>query len=183
VRFLAATNRDLRGLVDQGSFRRDLYFRLNGITLRIPPLRERAREIAGLAVAFVARASKAAGREPPAIAPLALQMLERHAWTGNIRELRNTMERAVVLCTSGPILAEHLVLDPGPSEPAPDGSGSSPSGRGLRQDVDEFERAKVLEALERAGGNQSLAAEFLGVSRRTLVARLTAYGLTKPRRR
>lgn len=97
VRFIAAANRDLRQLVEQGLFRRDLYFRLNGITLEIPPLRERVDEIPGLAQEFLAGACAKAGVEVPPLSRRAIEALTRHRWTGNVRELRNTVERALVL--------------------------------------------------------------------------------------
>jgi two-component system response regulator AtoC len=182
VRFIAATNRDLRALVERETFRRDLYFRLNGITLPIPPLRERKGEIEGLAREFMALASARAGRGVPSLSRSALDALMGHEWTGNVRELRNTVERAVVLCQGDAILPDHLVLEaPPPTRAGTPASEAAPSDGqpALRSQVETFERARIMEALEQAGGNQSRAAELLGVSRRTLVARLSAYGLTK----
>jgi len=180
VRFIAAANRDLRDLVEQGTFRRDLYFRLNGITLHIPPLRDRRDEIPRLAQEFVAAAAARLGAPPPVISPAALDALLRHAWTGNIRELRNTMDRAIVLSQGGRIEPLHLglLVSPSPTRSQPLHEGGD---AGLRRDVDAFERDRILDALKQAGGNQGRAAELLGVSRRTLVSRLSAYGLTKPR--
>ena len=181
VRFIAAANRDLRQLVEQGTFRRDLYFRLNGITLSIPPLRERVGEIPKLAREFVSAASAKAGIAAPALSRRTLEALARHPWVGNVRELRNTIERALVLSEGAAIAPEHLVLEGEAFSVPAVHPGSGRTASGLRGDVGAYERARTLDALERAGGNQSRAAELLGVSRRTLVSRLSAYGVTKPR--
>jgi DNA-binding NtrC family response regulator len=112
VRFIAATNRDLEQEVQLGTFREDLFFRLNGIPLVIPPLRERPNEIEPLARTIVAQASKRANRHPePDIAPEALDLLRTYGWPGNIRELRNVIERAMLLCGRGPIGLEHLPIE------------------------------------------------------------------------
>ncbi|WP_437623855.1 sigma 54-interacting transcriptional regulator [Sorangium sp. So ce1151] len=111
VRFLSATNRDLAAEVKRGAFREDLFFRLNGIALTIPPLRARVSEIAPLARALAARTAGALGRRAPAFAPETLAALEAHRWPGNIRELRNVIERAVVLSGGDTLLPEHLLLD------------------------------------------------------------------------
>jgi two-component system, NtrC family, response regulator AtoC len=112
VRFISATNRDLEAEVRRGAFREDLYFRLNGVSLIVPPLRERVSEIERLAKTFVGEACAQAGRpDTPAIAEDALGLLKRYSWPGNIRELRNVVERAVLLCADGPITSEHLPVD------------------------------------------------------------------------
>jgi two-component system response regulator AtoC len=113
VRFLAATNRDLEAEVVAGRFRQDLYFRLNGVSLLIPPLRERLGELEGLARNFILQASRQppVRERPPALSPEALQRLRQYSWPGNIRELRNLIERAVLLCGDGPILVEHLPVE------------------------------------------------------------------------
>ncbi len=126
VRFIAATNRDLEAEVVAGRFRQDLLFRLNTFTFHIPPLRARVEEIEPLARHFIAQASRASGKPPPALKPAALDMLLRYPWPGNIRELRNVIERAVVLAGSSPIAPQHLPGDkmtatvlPGPAARAP----------------------------------------------------------------
>jgi two-component system response regulator AtoC len=197
VRLIAATNRDLPSLVASGGFRSDLYFRLNGITIRIPPLRDRREEILPLARTFLAQASQ--GR-PTAFTPAALRKLESYAWPGNVRELRNVIERAVVLSGgSGAIDGHHLAVEamffPSSSQPAgsrmnaptePPAAMLEPAASGtpgdLRADVDDFERRRIEHALAEAGGNQTRAAELLGISRRTLVSRLDAFGLPRPRK-
>ncbi|XXY45786.1 sigma 54-interacting transcriptional regulator [Sorangium sp. So ce269] len=117
VRFLSATNRDLAAEVKRGAFREDLFFRLNGIALTIPPLRARVSEIAPLARALAARTAGALGRRAPAFAPETLAALEAHRWPGNIRELRNVIERAVVLSGGDTLLPEHLLLDDAAAPP------------------------------------------------------------------
>ena len=112
VRFIAATNRDLEAEVAQGTFRRDLFFRLNGIALAIPPLRERKDEIAALAETFVADACRESGRErPPTISAEAMGYILDYDWPGNIRELKNVIERALVLCDGDEITSQFLPLD------------------------------------------------------------------------
>jgi two-component system response regulator AtoC len=184
VRFIAASNRDLSGLVAQGAFRSDLYFRLDGITLQIPPLRERTDAIEALAASFIAFASQRAQRTPPVLSRDALRALERYPWPGNVRELRNTVERAMVLCGGNEIEVEHLFLDTARGhDEAPDrGLSSADEDQDLRHGVEQYERRRVVQALEKTGGNQTRAAELLGMSRRALVVRLTAYGLTRRRK-
>ncbi len=108
VRFIAATNRDLEAEVERGTFRRDLYFRLNGITLTIPPLRERRTEIPYLAGIFIRRICRELGRPEPQLPQPILHILEQYAWPGNIRELKNMIERAVLLCDGPAIGLDHL---------------------------------------------------------------------------
>jgi len=195
VRFVAATNRDLRAEVDSGSFRRDLYFRLDGISIVVPPLRERAHaEIERLAHLFLERACVQRGRaDPPALSEAALTMLLSDPWTGNVRELRNAIERAAWLCDSDELLPEHLA--PSMSRPAlGDFSRDRADGRAtpepastrprenLRTEVKALERARIEEALEQCAGNQTRAAKLLGVSRRTLVKWIRAHDLPRPRK-
>jgi transcriptional regulator with GAF, ATPase, and Fis domain len=111
VRFVSATNRDLEAEIARGRFRQDLYYRLNGFTIVLPPLRERTDEIEPLAVHFLRAACKAAGRKPLDITPDALRLLVGYDWPGNIRELRNVMERAVLLCSGRTIAPEHFPLE------------------------------------------------------------------------
>ncbi len=197
VRIVSATHRDLEAEVAAGRFRQDLYFRLNGIALTIPPLRERVAEIPELARAFIARTAAQLGRAiEPALSPEALALLEGYRWPGNIRELRNVIERAVVLCTGATILPEHLPLEkmrappPAAAPPvahppsfAPAPLAPSPAGAPLRSELEAIERQRIVDALERCAGNQTHAAELLGMPRRTLVAKLAAYNIPRPRSR
>jgi two-component system, NtrC family, response regulator AtoC len=204
VRFIAATNRDLEADVARGTFRKDLFFRLNGIALTIPPLRERSAEIAPLADRFVEIACQELDRRaPPVLSDEAIGLLERYPWPGNARELRNLMDRAVVLCDGDLILPEHLPAKlfgsaaeaPPPPEvevrpsDAPTILGASPPRAGaarmedLRSQMEEIERRRILDALERCGGNQTQAAELLGIARRTLINRLDEYNVPRPRKK
>jgi len=191
VRFIAATNRNLEEDIETGAFRRDLYFRLNGVTLVIPPLRERVAEIEPLAKVFLRKICSEMDLAAVEISPSALDLLRSYAWPGNIRELRNVIERAVLLCPDDQIEKEHLPLDKmsaswGSSAAAPRRAGqiaesetAAPDGL---PDPTEFERQRILEALRRAGGNQTRAAELLGVSRRTLSTWLNKHAIDRPRK-
>ena len=205
VRFIAATNRNLPALVAMGAFRRDLYFRLNGITIPIPPLRERRSEIPALASFFLGQAAMRGGRAIPKLTSELLATLDKHSWPGNIRELKNVMERALTVCCGTTLLPEHLIIEPdlsldeapesgpsvgrlrAPTKTAPSASSRlaaarEPHGRLLRMDA-ETEQTLILKALDQAGGNQSKASEILGISRRTLINRLDEYGLRRPRKK
>jgi DNA-binding NtrC family response regulator len=178
VRFIAATNRNLDAEIARGTFRQDLYYRLNGISLVIPPLREREAEIVPLAEQFIRDAS-AAGRTPPTLSPAAQALLRARDWPGNIRELRNVCERAVLLCAGDDIEPEHLSLSPGAA------SAAEPPVRPREVTLTpetQRERDEIVEALASCAGNQSRAAKLLGISRKTLVARLDAFALPRPRK-
>ncbi len=181
VRFVSATNRtsDAKGIV---GLREDLYFRLAGLPIQLPPLRERVEEIPGLAARFLEEASKRMGRKPPAIAPGALAALAAYAWPGNVRELAAVIERALLFAKD--VLEEehlHLVSPRAAAEPAAPREGK-PKPRPLAAEVEEIERRGIIEALEACGGNQSRAAEMLGISRRTLITRMIEFGLPRPRK-
>jgi len=181
VRFIAATNRDLEKESAAGRFREDLYYRLNGMSFVIPALRQRPREIAPLCRVFLARARAENGRQAPlGISPEALELLEAHGWPGNIRELRNAIERAAVLCAGELVLPEHLT-------PRIRGSESPPTRDDrraeLRGNASAPDRERILDALEKCAGNQTRAAELLEMSRRTLVNRLNELGIPRPRKR
>ncbi|HTR52788.1 MAG TPA: sigma 54-interacting transcriptional regulator [Kofleriaceae bacterium] len=175
VRFLAATNRDLEAEVAAGRFRADLYFRIAGASLRVPPLRERVNEIAPLAMQFAREAGERLGRPNTTLDPRALALLRAYAFPGNVRELRNLVERAVALADGPSVTVESF-----PPELA---ARPAAAGAPLSSAVDDFERKQVVEALAQAGGNQSRAAALLGISRRALVTRLSRYGMTRPRKR
>ncbi len=185
VRFVAATHADLETAVAEGRFREDLYFRLSAATLVIPPLRERQKEIEILARKFAGSAAARMGRSRIRITTGALALLRSYSWPGNIRELRNVIERAVVLCNDDVISADQLPVAkirgtytravPGTTTPIP-------TMRLREVPCEETERAKILSALAQADGNQTKAANLLGVSRRTLINRLEQYNLPRPRR-
>ncbi|MEM6293704.1 MAG: sigma 54-interacting transcriptional regulator [Myxococcota bacterium] len=171
VRFVSATNRDLQQEVAAGRFREDLYYRLNGITLAIPPLRERLAEVPKLASTFIDEAAARSGMDAPSLSAAALSRLEAHPWPGNIRELRNVVERAVVLCGDGPIEAEHLF-------PEDLVGGISGNAGGAPTD----ERGRIVAALQECAGNQTRAAKLLGISRKTLGVKMDAYGIARPQK-
>ncbi len=211
VRFIAATNRDLEAEIARDSFRQDLFFRLNGATLVIPPLRERVDEIPVLARAFLEAAARSVGlARPPVLSAEAMDALLLYSWPGNIRELRNMIERAVLLSGEAPIVAKHLPLEKmrvtfaslapakrNPIHPAPAAPAAPPTApaenpkltagaivpilrSGPKITADE-ERAQIEQALQACGGNQTRAAKLLGIARRTLINRVKEFGLARPR--
>jgi DNA-binding NtrC family response regulator len=188
VRFVAATHRDLEAEVERGAFRADLYFRLTGVTLVVPPLRDRAGEIEELARGFCEDTAARLGRPAPAISPEALAALEGYSWPGNIRELRNMIERATVLCDGEVIEPDDLPLDKMAATLPPARRGSAASARSAaparpaRID-DEAEKARIVAALAQCDGNQTRAAGVLGYSLRKLVYLMTRYELPRPRKR
>jgi two-component system, response regulator FlrC len=174
VRILATTNRDLPGEVARGTFREDLYFRLNVVSLRIPPLRERPGDIAVLAEHFARRYAEVNGLPYRPLSPLALARLGSHAWRGNVRELENTIHRAVLLAEGTTIGPDAIELGPQsqtPASPAIPGGISGLVGRTMQ----EVERDLILETLGHTLGNRTHAATILGISIRALRNKLRDY--------
>ena len=173
VRVVAATNRDLTGMVGQGHFREDLYYRLSTILLRVPPLRDREGDIALLANHFVEILNARFGLEK-SISPETVAALEHHDWPGNVRELLHAMERALVVCEGNRILPEHLpaALRPG------SGPGPSHHPRGYLPSLEELEREHIQRVLARVQGHRGKAAEILGISERNLYRKLKVYGFS-----
>jgi DNA-binding NtrC family response regulator len=172
VRAIAATNRDLEALVAAGRFREDLYYRLRGIEIAIPPLRDRMDDFP-LLVAHFLEESGAAGIEPEAYA-----RLRAHDWPGNVRELRHAIAHAAALARSGVIGTHHLPALRGARSAG--ASGPQPPLRPLREMVEEVERGAILRALRETEGNVSEAARRLGISRLTLRAKMRRYGVAPP---
>ena len=176
VRFLAATNRDLAAEVEAGRFRRDLFYRLDGVTLVIPPLREHRERSGPLAQQFLAAAR---GGAPQPLDPDLLARLCAHDWPGNVRELKAVVERAAILAGSGPVTARHVAITAmasvKPREPAPVKADSTPV-------PESAERQRIVEALEACAGNQTRAAKLLGISRATLVTKLAFHRIQRPRK-
>jgi DNA-binding NtrC family response regulator len=173
VRVLAATNVDLRAALEQGTFREDLYYRLNVLPLDIPPLRERKEDIPFLAEYFVKKIAKDMGSPVTSISEKAIERLLQYHWPGNVRELENVIERSMVL-SSGPVLEpEDIKLDLAPRSRVVTGDSFLPEGMTL----DEHEQSLIREALKRANGNKSQAARLLGLTRNALRYRLTQMGL------
>lgn len=239
VRFVSATNRDLASAVRQGTFRADLFFRLNGLSVVVPPLRRRKADVLPLAQHFLERACRAQGKSVPTLSAEAKLQLTAHTWPGNVRELRNTMDRAAALAAGASLTVEDLSFQeaslevsdgsgtyplpteerlPQPGDSIPSRSPSSPSLEGtfvattapppaagtsppvvgvppvgpapsFREEADRMkdalrnlERQRIVEALEKAAGNQSQAARILGISRYALIHRLETFGLARPRK-
>jgi two-component system, NtrC family, response regulator AtoC len=177
VRLLFATHRDVEAEVRAGRFRADFYYRINGLTIHIPPLRQRRDEIDGLVAQFAREAAARLGlSRPPSFDEAARQRLRCSPWPGNIRELRSVVERAVLLADSGHVTVRVLLAAGLPAElllPNPDEE--------VAED-DDPERQRVIAALAACGGNQSRAARMLGLSRNTLISRIRQYGLVRPHR-
>ncbi|MBZ5621278.1 MAG: sigma-54 dependent transcriptional regulator [Acidobacteriia bacterium] len=177
VRVVAATNQDLRAALEQGTFREDLYYRLNVVPLNIPPLRERKQDIPFLANHFIRKLAPDTGARVESITDAAMQKLISYHWPGNVRELENVIERGLVMCTGTELDAADIKLEnaPGPggaSRPQSD-SHFVPEGMSL----DQYEQEIIREALRRADGNKSQAARMLGLTRNALRYRLTQMGL------
>ncbi|MFL5263578.1 MAG: sigma-54-dependent transcriptional regulator [Anaeromyxobacteraceae bacterium] len=171
VRVIAATHRDLAGLSRKGAFREDLYYRLNVVTLRVPPLRERPEDVAALARHFLARFAERFGAAPIDPPPALLARLAAHPWPGNVRELEHAMESLVALSPDGEL---DLSLLPGAAGPA---QACGAAHLGLKARVEAYERGVILEALRAARGNRSEAARALGIARVTLHDKLRKYGV------
>jgi DNA-binding NtrC family response regulator/pSer/pThr/pTyr-binding forkhead associated (FHA) protein len=185
VRFVAATNRNLENAVAEGRFRQDLYYRLNCVTLVVPPLRERPLDIEPLATLFLQRACERFQTAPLRFAPATLGALGSHTWPGNIRELRNVIDRAVLLASGKYIEPSHLGLASVAAERAsqsgvPKFTMASPANLGDPNETSPTQD-DIARALSQCGGNQTRAAKLLGISRRTLVRRLARMCLPRPR--
>ncbi len=185
ARIVAATNRDLRTMIDEGTFRADLFFRLNGISMTLPPLRDRPAEIVPLAQRFLDRATRRLGKPSATLAASACARLLAHDWPGNVRELRSVMERATLFAGEA-VDESHIQIDaPGGSRPtrapAPAGDSARELGAEVKPPKSSDELA-VLDAMARAGGNQRRAAQSLGIARGTLIKRLETFGIARPRK-
>ena len=173
VRLIAATNRDLREALEQGTFREDLYYRLNVVPIDIAPLRERREDIPDLVNLFISRFAGDSGKPVESITPEAMQILVNHHWPGNVRELQNVIERACALAKDSVLTPADIHLDVRSVKTANGATGFLPDGMTLEQWEDEM----VQEALRRANGNKSQAARLLGLSRNALRYRLSKIGI------
>jgi len=184
ARVVSATNRDLRTRVAEGHFRSDLYFRLNGTTMTIPPLRARVGDILPLVELFASAMVERLGRPEVAFEPAAIAALEGYAWPGNARELKNVVERAVVMRPHGSIRVEDLAFEGEFATPRTTAPGVEPRAGGpLWGELEQIERQRILDALAANGGNQSAAAKQLGIARATLIKRIAAFGIARPKKR
>ena len=180
VRLIAATNRDLAAEVKAGRFREDLFYRLNVVPLRVPPLRERPEDVEPLVHTFVRQYADRYGMGPVEVEPGLVEALKTHAWPGNVRELENTVARLLALAPDERLtLALWRSLADGPATSATTLSAAGDPGPGhpLRARVEAFERTLIAEAFEAAGRNQSETARRLGVSRPALIEKLHKYRL------
>jgi two-component system response regulator AtoC len=167
VRWIAATNRDLRQMIDDGRFREDLYHRLAVFPIKLPPLRDRKVDLLPLARALLERVARDLKRSLPRLNKSAEQRIETASWRGNVRELANTLERAAILADGDVIDASHIWLEDGAIRPTPKTNEVRP--------LAELEREAILHALDVVGGNRKRAAEMLGIGERTLYERLKKY--------
>ena len=179
VRVIAATNVDLRRALEEGNFREDLYYRLNVFPITIPPLRERREDIPPLAEYFLHKCAAELGSAVTRIAPEAMRKLVDYEWSGNVRELENVIERALVLATGDELLPEDIRLDFAPRRSVAAVNGGTEGAEFLAEGVtlDEHEKTLIREALRRANGNKSQAARLLGLTRNALRYRLSQMGL------
>jgi two-component system response regulator HydG len=176
VRIIAATNRDLKQEVEEGRFREDLFYRLNVVAIRVPPLRERREDVQPLLEHFLAQACAEAGSPLKRVSPAALRILTTYNWPGNIRELQNEVKRLVALAddTIGAELLESLKSHPALAAGA---ARAGLAGRTLK----DIERQAILETLRLSGGNKADAAKRLGISRRALYDKIEKYGIAAQR--
>jgi two-component system, NtrC family, response regulator AtoC len=177
VRIIAATNRDLPRAIANGTFREDLYYRLNVFAIRLPPLCERRDDVLPLSAAFLAEFGRRSGRPPIGMSREARHRLRAYHWPGNVRELRNVLERAAILCDGGLITEEHLALNHLQSASARAPAGPIDAAEPVSaSDLPAMERAMIEQALRDARFNKSRAARALGLTRRQLYSRLRKYG-------
>jgi DNA-binding NtrC family response regulator len=173
VRVIAATNQDLRAALEQGTFREDLYYRLNVVPINIPPLRERKQDIPFLANHFLKKLAPDAGRHVEAITDAAMEKLIGYHWPGNVRELENVIERSLVMATGTQLDTADIKLESAPRPRPQNEAHFLPEGLSL----DQYEQDIIREALRRADGNKSQAARMLGLTRNALRYRLTQMGM------
>ena len=173
VRVVAATNRDLRAALEDGTFREDLYYRLNVVPIEIPPLRERKEDIPYLANHFVEKLSPEMGGRVHGVTDAAIEKLMQYSWPGNVRELENVIERSIVMALRDKLDAADIRLDMNIRPRQTAGEPGLPEGMSL----DQFEQDLIRNALKKADGNKSQAARLLGLTRNALRYRLTQMGI------
>ncbi len=180
VRVIAATNKDIPAEIAAGRFREDLYYRLNVLPLRVPPLRERREDVPLIAEHYLRVLGAKYGRAPQRLSPAAREALLAYSWPGNVRELRNLMERAVIMAPGDEVRPEDLGLGRGAPAPAAAEEARRLSWEGpLKEAREAFEREFIRRALQRNGGNMSRTAEELQIERRHLYRRLATLGVRK----
>ncbi|MCF8109148.1 MAG: sigma 54-interacting transcriptional regulator, partial [Desulfohalobiaceae bacterium] len=177
VRILSASNRNLEEEVKKGTFREDLFYRLNVVTLSIPSLRERQEDIAVLAQHFLEKYAAKNSKKVQGFSPLAMDMLLKYPWPGNVRELENTIERAVILLPDEHITEKELPSNITDSYAEKQDWILPPSGAGSGRPLEEVEKEAILATLADCGGNKSETARRLGINRKTLHKKLKDYGI------
>lgn len=187
IRIIAASNQDLVKAIREGTFREDLYYRLGVVTVNLPPLRERIADLPLFVAAFIDDFNRSTGRSIAGVSAEALSLLKAYPWPGNIRELRNVIERAIILCDGDEIRPQHLPVEittrcqpgetPTPAETNGDGAPSNGHGLNLKEAVARLEGDLIRRALALADGNQTRAANALGISRDELRYRMRKYQL------
>ena len=177
VRIVAATNRDLSEAVREGRFREDLYYRLAVVTVMLPPLRERGQDLDLLASHFFAHYAREHARPVRAVAEEVFNVLHRHPWPGNVRQLRNAAERAVVMADGEVLLPQHLPVDILQPPEAPAANGTRGPAEPPLVTLEEMEKRMIRRALRETGSNVTVAAERLGIHRNTLRRKITDYGI------
>jgi two-component system response regulator PilR (NtrC family) len=176
ARFLSATHKDLSALVAQGLFREDLYYRINVIELEVPPLRQRDQDVVQLADGILSRLAPRMGMTVPTLAPDAKDALMAYAFPGNVRELENVLERALALCDGGRIEADDIQVRRPASAPG-DREVAADESNDLGGQLEDVERAAIIEALEKTRYNKTRAAKLLGISFRALRYRIKKLGI------
>jgi len=172
IRLVTATSRDLEQAISEGKFREDLYYRLNVVTISLPPLRDRRQDIPALVQHFLNR-----GGRQRSITPGALALLCDYHWPGNVRELENTIERALVLSKNGVITESEVELRPKQTLTSTPWTDLIPLDQGWKTNVEALEKSLLERALRQAEGNKAKAAELLGIHRRLLYDKMREYGL------
>ncbi len=175
VRILAATNRDLKTLVEEKAFREDLFYRLNVFSILVPPLRERREDIPKLSAHFLELLARENSTSPKRLAPAALKALLAYRWPGNVRQLRNALETATVVCAGDVIEFEDL--PPEVTQTAVSPSSPEPIPLPASRTLDEIERDAIRDALAKTGGNKTQASKLLGIALRTLHRKVKEYGI------
>jgi len=180
IRVIAATNSDLHRRMDEGRFRRDLYFRVAGFALQVPPLRERREDVPALVESFMRAHARETGKAVRGITVKALRALTEYAWPGNVRELEHEVRRLVYLCPEGQAIDSTMISQQVLAEPKEGGGGRPgppPDSLELGKSVEALERRLIREALDEAGGNRTQAAKLLGISRNGLAIKMKKLGL------
>ena len=175
ARIVAATNKNVEEMVQKGTFREDLFYRLNVVRIIIPPLRERSEDIPLLAASIISKYNRSMGSKIDGFAPEALEALKKHDFYGNVRELENVLERAMIFAEQNVITLSDLDLRSSVSRPDVQNKPKEVLQEAVS--LKEIEKQAISRALQRWEGNRTHAAEELGISRRTLISKISEYGL------